>query len=1126
MNLARRSAAVAAALAAFLILAPPFGGPPDAWAARPHPLFGRSVLGNSAEVFLLSPTVGVSADFVARVLDYNGITPALVPQPAINILGGEPDATVRYSLADVAFGDFDGNGADEPVLIRGVDQAVPDSRTPRFSWGDAGLGLGWTPTHELDTGDQVSIPPSRDHSPADLKLVSGDFDTDGRDELAQVYRGTDGVIRVKLWELNEANEMVLVTQVSSETQPASLKESAHFDATTGDVDGDGDKELIVGGTRRVAGSSTKAELFVTVFKYAAGALVPKVTSTSDTIDVSRSSLGNELNIDNIAITTGRLGPELRERIVFSWSFVQSAWVTHPCSWCCFYEGDFTNAWYFDRSRNASLAVLDVNAGGTPWTLSGWHTARASAPIQTDTVYPQPGAWVCEGDRSDIGMTIVGPSLGVAAGDLTGDGIDEIAWSATTSLIVLKMSGGVPTSAVTMARSYKDGDPSHNIVAIVDLDADPAPPDSASARWTLEVVSLEWSGNQPQIEVFRPVVTGGALTGLTSAGQFVETSVTRCQAEYELAVGDLDGDAIRLGSPTFHPLVSATEPRVLLKTPPVHFDVFGGTPYDLAGCYDGLGHYVCDCFQATYSNQSANTFAIRTETHSAWGVTSNVNVEASAVVVSASMSMEAWYRKNLSSLGDTTITRTVEQEATTTGEDRILADQTTYDVWDYPYYGPGVEGPQTPFGHVVVVRPVTVSQPRWFTSGTWPKSYNPMRHEPGNVLSYPRYAQPADDPNIAELWKADQWDVSSSLRIGDDPPCPFEFSVAWNDVVSGGVDSSWSAGIDYNSLGGFEYSGEGIQTRQTIVGQGLRLGVKLGTPSGAIEAPYTVQPYVYRSKSGVLVLDYTVEPVWGNPGNPNWWDSHYTAAPDLAFSLPKRYNAEKGITLEDPRTRNRSFDVWVKPDSAAVGDTVTIYATVHNFSLADRYGPATVRFTVGDPDSASAVVIQGLGGETQVATPGVLLSRDTVTVRMQWRIPPATGDLPWIFAEVDPDGSIAELHEDNNKGYTVMKVSGGNVDVGPAALPAAYRLRPAAPNPFRDRTTIAFDLPSAGHVSLMVYDLLGRRVATLATEPLPAGTHVRRWDGKGDGGSLAPAGVYFCRLRSAAFAETRGILLLR
>jgi hypothetical protein len=244
-------------------------------------------------------------------------------------------------------------------------------------------------------------------------------------------------------------------------------------------------------------------------------------------------------------------------------------------------------------------------------------------------------------------------------------------------------------------------------------------------------------------------------------------------------------------------------------------------------------------------------------------------------------------------------------------------------------------------------------------------------------------------------------------------------------------------------------------------------------------------------------------------------------------LPKRYNAQKGLPVEDPRTRNRSPSVWVSPDTAAVGDTVTIYATVHNFSLAALTTPVGVRFTIGDPDSAVHTPIMGLTGEQEVLTPGGLQPRDTVTVRMRWQIPQAISGVPWIFAQVDPAEAVGELHEDNNKGYTTMKVSGGSpTGVEPPALPTAYRLHPAVPNPFHSRTALAFDVPIAGPTSLMVYDVAGRRIATLANGVLPAGHHELAWDGRAENGMIAPAGVYFCRLRSEGFAETRRLLFLR
>jgi len=78
-----------------------------------------------------------------------------------------------------------------------------------------------------------------------------------------------------------------------------------------------------------------------------------------------------------------------------------------------------------------------------------------------------------------------------------------------------------------------------------------------------------------------------------------------------------------------------------------------------------------------------------------------------------------------------------------------------------------------------------------------------------------------------------------------------------------------------------------------------------------------------------------------------------------------------------------------------------------------------------------------------------------------------------------------------------------------------------PNPFNPSTNISFTIPSKTFVSLTVYDLLGKRVATLVNEELAAGNHVREWNAV----SL-PSGVYFYRLQAGPFAENRRLVLQR
>jgi hypothetical protein len=78
-----------------------------------------------------------------------------------------------------------------------------------------------------------------------------------------------------------------------------------------------------------------------------------------------------------------------------------------------------------------------------------------------------------------------------------------------------------------------------------------------------------------------------------------------------------------------------------------------------------------------------------------------------------------------------------------------------------------------------------------------------------------------------------------------------------------------------------------------------------------------------------------------------------------------------------------------------------------------------------------------------------------------------------------------------------------------------------PNPFNSSTTIEYGLPEAGHVTIEIYDLLGRRVETLIDGEQYAGTYQVVWDA-GDRSS----GVYFYKITSGESAETKRIVLLK
>jgi len=78
-----------------------------------------------------------------------------------------------------------------------------------------------------------------------------------------------------------------------------------------------------------------------------------------------------------------------------------------------------------------------------------------------------------------------------------------------------------------------------------------------------------------------------------------------------------------------------------------------------------------------------------------------------------------------------------------------------------------------------------------------------------------------------------------------------------------------------------------------------------------------------------------------------------------------------------------------------------------------------------------------------------------------------------------------------------------------------------PNPFNASTIIEYRLPQSLHVTLTVYDMLGREVTLLVNDDMEAGVHEARFDA-----SALSSGVYFYRLHAGDVVETRRLLLLK
>lgn len=89
------------------------------------------------------------------------------------------------------------------------------------------------------------------------------------------------------------------------------------------------------------------------------------------------------------------------------------------------------------------------------------------------------------------------------------------------------------------------------------------------------------------------------------------------------------------------------------------------------------------------------------------------------------------------------------------------------------------------------------------------------------------------------------------------------------------------------------------------------------------------------------------------------------------------------------------------------------------------------------------------------------------------------------------------------------------------VPGSYMLEQNYPNPFNPSTTIQFTLVNPQFITVKIFDVLGREVATLVNEAKAAGRYSVQWNAEG-----VPSGTYFCRLQSPGSMETRKMMLLK
>ncbi|MCD6248782.1 MAG: T9SS type A sorting domain-containing protein [candidate division Zixibacteria bacterium] len=258
-------------------------------------------------------------------------------------------------------------------------------------------------------------------------------------------------------------------------------------------------------------------------------------------------------------------------------------------------------------------------------------------------------------------------------------------------------------------------------------------------------------------------------------------------------------------------------------------------------------------------------------------------------------------------------------------------------------------------------------------------------------------------------------------------------------------------------------------------------------------------------------------------------------------------------LEEPAT----FDsVWIDDVEAAPGDPIAVNVYAYNernlakIALALDYGSELLAF-----DSVSFAGTRSEPAPTKTVQPQTSLHKLYIVVEFgeSTPLPSDTGPVATLHFTVDPTAPEEIIVIDSttvgiisNTRYTLTTADGsisfvplftsGSVAIKTSTdveditdqknLPTEYALTQNYPNPFNPSTNIEFSLPQLSHVKLEVYNILGRCVRRLIDRDLPAGEHRLVFDSRSDSGNSLATGVYFYRLTTESFEQTKKMLLVK